>query len=352
MINWNESMTQTFEYYEVDPNTWKDAKLIDNIKSCTIKRDSGADTLGSASINIADSVGECYIRIYLVAIQNGSKERVCLGTYLVQTPTSTFDGKKISVNMDAYTPLLELKEKPVPLGYTLLKDDNIMSEAGRIVRENCRAPVVLTSTDDQLKDNFVATTSDTWLTFIIDLLKQVNYQFYLDEEGKILFEPSKTADELSPVYTYTDDNSSILYPSLDLTHDLYNVPNVVEIYASNGDSVKYYRAENTDDTSPTSIQNRGREIIYRETEPNLPAYPTDAMVEEYAKNMLKKLSLVQYSVSYTHGYCPVRVGDCVRLNYNKAGLTNIKAKVVSQSIKCTTGCEVSETAIFTKNLWE
>ena len=170
MINWNESMTQTFEYYEVDPNTWKDAKLIDNIKSCTIKRDSGADTLGSASINIADSVGECYIRIYLVAIQNGSKERVCLGTYLVQTPTSTFDGKKISVNMDAYTPLLELKEKPVPLGYTLLKDDNIMSEAGRIVRENCRAPVVLTSTDDQLKDNFVATTSDTWLTFIIDLL--------------------------------------------------------------------------------------------------------------------------------------------------------------------------------------
>jgi hypothetical protein len=61
---------------------------------------------------------------------------------------------------------------------------------------------------------------------------------------------------------------------------------------------------------------------------------------------------VQYSVSYTHGYCPVRVGDCVRLNYSKAGLINIKAKVTSQSIRCSTGCEVSETAVFTKKLWE
>ena len=24
MINWDESMEQTFEYYEVDPYTWKD----------------------------------------------------------------------------------------------------------------------------------------------------------------------------------------------------------------------------------------------------------------------------------------------------------------------------------------
>lgn len=351
-IDWTESMEQTFEYYEVDPNTWKDTKLIENVKSCTIKRDSGADTLGSATINIADTLGECYIRIYLLAIQNGVKKRVCLGTYLVQTPSSSFDGKQRNVSMDAYTPLLELKEKPVPLGYTLLKNDNIMEEACKIVKDNCRAPVVVTTSDEQLKENFVASTDDTWLTYIIDLIKQANFQFYLDEQGQILFEPSKTAEELSPVYTFNDDNSSILHPNIDLTHDLYNVPNVVEIYAPNGNNVKYYRAENRDNTSPTSIQNRGREIIYRETEPNLPAYPTDSMVEEYAKNTLKRLSSVQYSVSYTHGYCPVRVGDCVRLNYSKAGLTNIKAKVTTQSIRCTTGCEVSETAVFTKKLWE
>ena len=55
--------------------------------------------------------------------------------------------------------------------------------------------------------------------------------------------------------------------------------------------------------------------------------------------------------SYTHAYCPVRVGDCVRLNYSRAGLENVKAKVISQSITCESGCPVSEKAVFTTNLW-
>lgn len=49
-----------------------------------------------------------------------------------------------------------------------------------------------------------------------------------------------------------------------------------------------------------------------------------------------------------HGYCPVRVGDCVLLNYERAGLKNIKAKVISQSINCGIGCTVEETAVFVK----
>ena len=109
MPDWTKSMQQTFEYYEVDPGTWRDFRKIDNVKSCTIKRDSTAETLGSASINVISSVGECYIRVYLVTIQNGIKERLPLGTFLVQTPSSSFDGKTRNVTMDAYTPLLELK---------------------------------------------------------------------------------------------------------------------------------------------------------------------------------------------------------------------------------------------------
>ena len=67
--------------------------------------------------------------------------------------------------------------------------------------------------------------------------------------------------------------------------------------------------------------------------------------------MLEELSSVEYELSYTHGYCPVRIGDCVRLNYEKAGLKNIKAKVVSQNITCESGCKVTEKAVFTNKLW-
>lgn len=352
MINWSESMQQTFEYYEVDPNTWKDKKLLDFVKSSSINRDSGTETLGSASIDIDNTLGECYIRIYLVAVQNGVKEKIPLGIFLVQTPSSNFDGKVRTVSMDAYTPLLELKEKPTPLGYSLLKDENIMEQAYMIVRENCRAPVIKTESDKLLQSNFVANNGDTWLTFVRDLIAQAKFELQLDEEGKIMFAPKQTVNELQPVYTYNDDNSSILLPEVSLKHDIYGIPNVVEVVCSTGTEVYYAKVKNEDPNSPTSIQARGREIIYRDTSPNLPGFPTKEQIDEYAENLLKTLNSVEYQISYSHGYCPVRVGDCVRLNYTKAGLIGIKAKVISQNIKCDSGCTVSETAIFTKNLWK
>lgn len=351
MPDWTKSMQQTFEYYVVDPGTWRDTKLLDNVKSCTISRDSEAETLGSATINITESVGESYIRVYLVTIQNGVKEKHPLGTFLVQTPTSSYNGKIREVSMDAYTPLLELKENPPPLGYSILKNENIMSIAYQLCREHVRAPVVETDCDTELYYDFVASTSDTWITFLTDLIANANYLFGLDELGRILFLPKQDTASLQPVWTYTDDNSSILYPDMNIDHDLYGVPNVVEVIYSNGNDNYYARVVNDDVNSPISTVNRGREIIHRVTDPNIVGNPTQRQVQEYAEQLLRDLSSLEYEITYTHGYCPVRIGDCVRLNYSGSGISNIKAKVVSQSIKCEAGCPVTEKAVYTTKLW-
>lgn len=351
-IDWSESMEQSFEYYEVDPNTWKDIRKIENVKSCSIDKDESSDTLGSASISIVDTLGETYIRAYLLIRQNGNNFRVTLGTFLVQTPSSDFDGKNRNVTMDCYTPLLELKENPPPLGYTLMKGENIMERAYEICRENCRAPVVETKLEKVLEVNFVSNTDDTWLVFLQDLLAQAKYKFYLDEEGKILFAPIQKLEQLKPVWTFNDDNSSILYPDINLEHDLYGIPNVVEVVCSTGTEMYTARIVNDDPNSPTSTVNRGREILYRETSPNIQGIPSVEQINEYAEALLEELSSVEYQVSYKHGYCPVRVGDCVRLNYERADLKDVKAKVISQSINCETSCSVDETAVFTRKLWK
>ena len=335
----------------MDPGTWRDIKLIDNVKSCTISRDLEAETLGSATIDIADSVGECYVRVYLITIQDRIKEKHPLGTFLVQTPSSSFNGKVRDVTMDAYTPLLELKESPPPLGYSLLKNENIMSVAYRLCREHARAPVVKTDCDTTLFYDFVADANDTWLSFLSDLMINAKYMFGLDEMGRILFSPKQDTASLQPVWTYTDNNSSILYPDLTMDHDLYGIPNVVEVVYSNGSDNYYARVVNDDSNSPTSTVRRGREIVHRVTDPDLIGNPTENQIQEYAEQLLREKSSLEYTLKYSHGYCPVRIGDCVRLNYNKAGLTDIKAKVVSQSIKCKPGCEVTETAVFTTKLW-
>ena len=351
MIDWLSSMQQTFEYYVVNPDTWKDEKLIDNVISCTINRDSEAETLGSATIDVSESLGECYIRVYLITIQNGVKEKYPLGTFLVQTPSSSFDGKIRDVSMDSYTPLLELKESPPPLGYYIAKDENIMDNAYRLVREHARAPVVKAECDTNLFNDFVSDTDDTWITFLIDLIANAKYTFSLDEMGRILFSPKQDTASLQPVWTYDDGNSSILYPDLEMDHDLYGIPNVVEVIYSSGNEHYYSRVVNDDPNSPISTISRGREIVYRETDPSVIGDPTSDQIQEYAEKLLASLSTLEYTVTYSHGYCPVRIGDCVRLNYSRAGLNNVKAKVISQTIECEPGCKVTEKAVFTTKLW-
>ena len=352
MPDWTRSMQQTFEYYVVDPITWKDMKKIENVKSCSIDRDSDSDTLGTASFDVEKSIGECYIRIYLVTIQNGVTEKHPLGTFLTQTPSTKNDGKAQTITVDAYSPLLELKENPPPIGYSVLKGANIMDTVYTITKEHVRAPVVMPKCEDALYYDFVANTSDTWSSFVSDLMSNAKYSFDLDEMSRILFSPKQDTASLQHVWVYDDDNSSILYPDVDLEHDIYGIPNVVEVIYSHGAGHHYSRAVNDNPNSPISTVNRGREITHRVMDPDLIGDPTENQIDEYAEQLLRDLSSLEYTVTYTHGYCPVRVGDCVLLNHSKARLNNVKAKVISQSIDCTPGCPVTETAVFNANLYD
>ena len=351
MPDWTKTMQQTFYFYFVDPGSWRDTRKINTVISSSITRDSTLETLGSASITIAESLGECYIRIYLITIQNGIRAKHSLGTFLVQSPSYSFDGKIKNVTLDAYTPLLELKENPTPLGYSVLKDENILDTAYRIVREQVRAPVIKPQKDEVLNTNFVANLNDTWITFVRDLVANADHSLALDDMGRIFFSPNQDTMSLQPIWTFDDSNSSILYPELSVDRDLYGIPNVVEVIYSNGTEYYYGKAVNDDPSSPISTVNRGRQITHRESNPSLLGNPSQDRVQEYAENLLKEMSSLEYTVTYTHGYCPVRIGDCVRLNYRRAGLNGIKAKVISQNIKCESGCPVTEKAVFTTELW-
>lgn len=352
MPDWTEGMQQTFEYYEVDPYSWNDKQMLDNITDSNINRDESNDSLGNATIDSTEEFKEVYTRIYLKTVQNGREEKTPLGTYLIQTPNDKFNGRVHTFSYDAYTPLLELKENPPLLGYFVPKDSNIMAMAASICRDNCRTPVIESASDTTLIKDFVASDNDTWLSFVKDLIAMADYQIGLDELGRIIFLPIQDMASLQPVWTFDDGNSSILMPDVDTKRDLYGIPNVVEVvYTKDTDSPVFVRVVNDDPDSPTSTVSRGREIIYRDTSPSLNGQPTESEINKYAINLLRNLSTLEYTVTYTHGYCPVRLGDCVLLNYERAGIENVKARVISQSISCKPGCSVEETAVYTKKLW-
>lgn len=352
MANWYSSMRQTYEFYEVDPYTWKNKRKIDTITSCNIKWDSSLQTLGSATIECTGDIDECYVRIYLVINQNGVTERIPLGTFMIQSPSIQFDGKISKVSLDAYSPLIELKEKMPPIGYTVMKDEVIMNRAVALCGENMRAPVGNVTNEDKLKSNFVANPDDTWLSFISDLINNADYRFELDGMGTLLFSPIQDIASLRPVWTFDDNNSSILLPDITDSRDLYGIPNVIEVvYTRDDGKVLTSRIVNDYENSPTSTVNRGREILYRDTNPSFPGVAEQAMVDKYAENLLRNFSCLEHTITFSHGYCGVRVGDCVRLNYKRAGLIDVKAQIKTQTIKCATGCTVEATAVYTTQLW-
>ena len=88
-MDWSEGMEQRFRYYLVDKATWADADEVGGVRSCTVTRDLEADTRESAKLTVDrwPYPGEPVVRAYIECRQGGAWERVCVGTWLCQTPS-------------------------------------------------------------------------------------------------------------------------------------------------------------------------------------------------------------------------------------------------------------------------
>ena len=57
MLDWTQTMSQSYRFYKVDPVTWMDGQELNQISDCSINWDSTSSTLGSASITTSEIYG-------------------------------------------------------------------------------------------------------------------------------------------------------------------------------------------------------------------------------------------------------------------------------------------------------
>lgn len=353
MADWTRGMTRTYEYWRVNPDTWGDVELLDTVTGCTITRDMEEDTLGHATFEM-DSWGsedgvwdsERIIRVYLITVQSGVRERWPLGTYLVQAPSRSFDGMRGSVTADGYTPLKELADDYPPDFYSV-ESGNIALRAASLIGSYSRMKVVTPDLDGELEEEYVA-DDDSWLEFVTGLLAKGKARIELTPRGEAVFAPIQDPRSLAPAMRFDDGNSSILLPEAQVASNLIEVPNVVRVIYSEESRCLTSEAVNSDPGHPNSTVNVGRKKVYRDTSPDLPDNPTQEDVDAYAKRLLKEHGAANYEVTFSHGFVPdVVLGTAVRLAYGAMGV-NVVAQVVSQTIECTPACTVSTTARYTK----
>lgn len=369
-IDWTKSMKQTYEFYIVNPVNGNNIKKLDTVISASVSRDITTDTQVSGSIEYDGELDEEYVRIYLVAEQGDEIEKIPLITMLCQTPSTSFNGKRKTTSITGYSPLIELQNVYPPLGYTIPSmamnpNTNLGELIPRICEDNMRMKVLTMPQDESmvrltqqvLAQSYVSDPSRSWFDLVQDLLGMTSYRARVDELGKIFFEKTQPIAQMTPIYTFDSNNSSILSSDISIDRDLYGIPNVIEVIVTllDGSSISAV-AINDDKNSAASTTSRGRKVVQRVINPdNLGKLSNDSEGKEraieYANELLEQASTLEYKISYKHGYCGNNIGDCVRINYPQAGINNEKAYVVSQKIDCKTGCTVEETAILTKKLF-
>jgi hypothetical protein len=110
----------------------------------------------------------------------------------------------------------------------------------------------------------------TKLAIINDLLKTIGYcPLYHDENGVPQILPLVNPSLRPPEYVYSEDSASVTLPAKTEVFDLYSVPNVFVLVASNPDATLYTATyTNANPLSPTSTLSRGRSIVHYELETN------------------------------------------------------------------------------------
>ena len=349
-IDWKRSMQQRFRYYEVDPMSWRDVREIDTVVSCEVTRDLESDTRESASLTIVGgTIDEKIIRAYMECRQADAStgelsgwERFAIGTWMCQTPKRTWRRGVGELQVNAYSMLLPVSDDKPPVFHTVRSGSDPAVQAV-IALSNGVAPVVPCVSGSTLEENHSCDPGEDWLELANEMAGAASMMVMVDAFGKPYLEVDKDPAGLSASWTYEDNEDSILLGGIDDQCDWYKLPNVVEVVADANNSTFIGTAVNDSPLSLLSVGVRGRRVVERITKPEL-ANVTQAAADRLASKKLSELGSVERKLTYEHGYCPVRLGDCVRILSRRHGI-DTKGRVVRQTMTLATGCTVTEDAV-------
>lgn len=328
-MNWAKGFTATYYAYIIDAKTWRETSLL-QITEGSISRDNSGlrDSADVTCINYDDR--EQYIRIYLDVQQGGASAHVPIFTGLTSSPSRDIDGILESSSIECYSVLKPAEDVLLDRGYYVPAE----IDGGLIIQQLLSvtpAPVEVVGEAPTLREAIIAEDGENHLSMVDKVLDALNWQMRVQGDGTIQI----LAPPTEAVTTFDQLDTDVIEPTLTITRDWYQCPNVLR--AISGDLSAVARDDSID--SPLSTVNRGREVWEEDTDVSL---NSEESIAEYAQRKLKELQRVETQVTYNRRYDPgVLVNDLVRLNYPKQGLQGVY-RITSQKITLGYGCTTEE----------
>lgn len=332
-MDWRKGFSSRYYISILDRNTWRDLRMIE-ITGGTINRED-SDLRESADIDCVNysETTEQFIRVWLDAKQNGSSTHTPLFTGIATSPSRNIEGNLTTNTLQCYSILKIAQDILLPRGWYAPSGIN----AGEMINELLNVlpvDISIAKNPPGLKTAIIAESNENCLSMTDKILDTINWRMKLDGYGNIHIEPYNK----EPIVAFDALSNDVLEPSLSVSYDWYDIPNVYRAVLDDSYSI----ARDDDPNSPLSTVSRGREIWYEDSSAYLQDKETLA---EYAERMLKKTQQVATTISYTRRFDPsVYVSDVVRLGYN-AQKINGNYMVASQSITLGYNARTSEEVI-------
>jgi len=326
-MNWDKGFSAEYIAMRVNPKTWEDESEV-LITGGKIDRDIESALIESANIETTEELGEMWIRLYLVAKQGESAERVPLFTGLTSSPTRSLQGYNPSFSVDCFSVLTPCADRMLPRGWFAPKDGNgaaIIADLLGIAG----AEVETFEGGGTLTGAIVAESGETYLSMAHKVADAIGWQIRIDGRGKIHVEPFP--DE--PSIRFNDDND-VIQPNIKDTRDWYSCPNVLRVTYESYAAI----ARDDDPESPLSTVNRGREIWAEEAA----QLSSSAPLAEYAQQRLKELQSPAREITYTRRFMPdLRPGDLVGIALPGADIDGT-FRIKSQTVELGYGADTEE----------
>ena len=332
MINFNNGISATYYATKVDPKTWADTEEIPII-SGTITKSANSNLVASADLSTNEDIGaEEWLRVYLIAEQGGTKERVPLFTGIASSPSRNINGNSETRKLDCYSVLKVAADILLPIGWFAPARTN-GGELIRILLSDIPCPIELDEGSPNIISSFVAGNNDSKLSVAQEIAKAINWQIKVNGDGSIRICPKPLAIS----GTFDNIENDIIEVSVTDNRDIFSVPNVLRVTLDGSAST----ARDEDPDSVFSIINRGREI-WEQEDAKLAAGES---LGEYAVRRLKELQNPSRKLSYTRRFQPdIDVNDLVSIVYPKQNIGDV-FRVQSQTITLSHGAKIKEDAI-------
>lgn len=348
MTDWARAYDPTWRYFLVDRGTWRDARPLSCVASCSVSLDRGADVAEDGRLEVDSELPpEAVVRVCLDAEQDGEVERVAVATLMMESCEDSH-GTAESSSLSGLGCLMAVADDSPPLLQTAPAGAGCVAEAARICAASGIAPVAAPADPAALDAPVTAGPRDSWLDHARAIAAKAGYGIASDGYGRTVF-PRLPGLARVPVATLRDDGETVLVGDVRRSRDLRKVPNFCEVRVSDGARTVVGTAVNDDPASAVSTASRGRRVPLVVEDPDeLQAGCTQAEADAHAARALAEASKVACTVSYEHDYLPVRPGDCVRI---VRGALDVVAVVETMDITCDSSCAVSATASYEETYW-